>query len=229
MLFKGSCAAWEGEAMPKRALIESRPWLVAGIALAIAFWLVADGALGGTFKIVLKGASVVALAGYALSRSKARDARMIAAVMAAGAAGDVALELSTIAGGAFFLLSHLIAIALYLRNKRPQPSRTQRLAARALFLGVPLAAWLLTRDPMAVIYSIALGTMADTAWLSRFSRYNVGIGALMFVASDLLIFARLGGVLDEGVTGWLVWPLYYAGQLLICTGVIRAVRKDHRA
>jgi uncharacterized membrane protein YhhN len=71
--------------------------------------------------------------------------------------------------------------------------------------------------------------MAASAWLSRFSRYSVGIGALMFVASDLLIFARLGGVLGENVTGWLVWPLYYAGQLLICTGVIRAVRRDHLA
>lgn len=215
--------------MPKRALIESRPWLFAGIALAIAFWLVSDASLGGTFKIVLKGASVAALAGYAMSRSRTRDALMIAAVMAAGATGDVALELSTIAGGALFLLSHLIAIALYLGNRRPQPSGTQKAAAVALFVGVPVAAWLLARDPMAVIYATALGAMAATAWLSRFSRYNVGIGALMFVASDLLIFARLGGVLDEGVTGWLVWPLYYAGQLLICTGVIRAVRKDHRA
>jgi len=215
--------------MPKRALIDSRPWLVAGIALAIAFWLVADGALGGTFKIMLKGASVAALAGYALSRSSARDARMVAAVMAAGAAGDVALELNTIAGGAFFLLSHLIAIALYLVNRRSQPSGTQRAAALALLVGVPVAAWLLAHDPMAVIYATALGGMAATAWLSRFSRYNVGIGALLFVVSDLLIFARLGGALDQTVTGWLVWPLYYAGQLLICTGVIRTVRQDHRA
>lgn len=215
--------------MPKRALIDSRPWLVAGIALAIAFWLVADSALGGTFKIALKGASVAALAGYALSRSKARDARMIAAAMAAGATGDVALELSTVAGGVFFLLSHLIAIALYLTNRRPQPTDTQKVAAFALFAGVPLGAWLLARDPIAVIYALALGGMAATAWLSRFSRYTVGIGALLFVASDLLIFARLGGALDEGLTGWLVWPLYYLGQLLICTGVIRTVRRDHRA
>jgi hypothetical protein len=214
--------------MPKRALIESRPWLVAGIALAIAFWVLSDGALGGTFKIALKGASVAALAGYALSRSRERDARMIAAVMAAGATGDVALELSTIAGGAFFLLSHLIAIALYLQNRRPEPSATQKGAALALLVGVPLAAWLLAHDPMAVIYASALGGMAASAWLSRFSRYNVGVGALLFVISDLLIFARLGGVLDESVTGWLVWPLYYAGQLLICTGVIRAARRARR-
>ena len=62
----------------------------------------------------------------------------------------------------------------------------------------------------------------------RFSR-TVGLGALLFVASDLLIFARLGHVLDEALTGWFVWPLYYAGQFLICTGVIRAVRRDHQA
>ena len=74
---------------------------------------------------------------------------------------------------------------------------------------------------------LAVG-MAASAWLSRFSRYNVGIGALLFVVSDLLIFARLGGRIDQSLSSWFVLPLYYAGQLLICTGVIRAVRRDHR-
>lgn len=215
--------------MPRRALIEHRPWLVAGIALAIAFWAVSGSALGGTFQIVLKGASVAALAGYALSRSRTVDARLIAAVMAVGAAGDVAIELDTIAGGALFLLAHVIAIGLYLRNRRPHPRYSQQLAAAAVFVATPLSAWLLTRDPGAVAYAVALGGMAATAWLSRFSRYNVGIGALLFVASDLLIFARLGEVLDQSLTSWFVWPLYYTAQLLICTGVIRAVRRDHRA
>ena len=215
--------------MPKRTLIEDRPWLVAGIALAIAFWVLSDSALGGLFQIALKGGSVAALAGYALSRSRAPDARLIAAVMAIGAAGDVGIELDTKVGGGLFLLSHLVAIALYLRNRRPGPTATQTAAAVALVIGVPIAAWLLAHDPMAVVYAIALGAMAASAWLSRFSRYHVGIGALLFVVSDLLIFARLGGELDQGVTSWFVWPLYYAGQLMICTGVIRAVRRDHRA
>ena len=212
--------------MQDRAPTANRIWLVVGIVLAIAFWLLADRAAGDPLKIALKGASVAALAAYALSSSTARDARMIAAVMLAGAAGDVALELSTVAGGAFFLMSHLIAIALYLSNRRSHPAVSQRAAAAALLAGVPIAAWLLARDAIAVVYAVGLGAMAATAWLSRFSRYHVGIGALLFVASDLLIFARLGGVLDQAVTGWLVWPLYYAGQLLICTGVIRAVTRD---
>jgi uncharacterized membrane protein YhhN len=210
-------------------LIEHRPWLVAGIAMAIAFWTLSDTALGGIFQIALKGGSVAALAAYALARSPLPDARLIASVMAIGAAGDVGMELSVVAGGALFLCSHIAAIALYVRNRRPRRSASQAAAAGALAVGIPLAAWVLSGDGMAVLYAVALGAMTATAWVSRFSRYNVGIGALLFAASDLLIFARLGGVLSEGVTGWFVWPLYYAGQLLICTGVIRTLRRDHQA
>lgn len=215
--------------MARRALIDSRPWLLAGLAMAIAFWVLSDSALGGWFLIALKGGSVVAIAIYALTRGKGRDARLVAAVMTIGAAGDVGIELSTVAGGALFLLSHLVAITLYRFNARPHPTASQIGAATALLVAVPLGAWLLANDVLAVIYALALGAMAATAWLSRFSRYHLGVGAFLFVASDLLIFARLGGVLDQSLTEWFVWPLYYAGQFLICTGVIRTIRRDHRA
>ena len=215
--------------MPRRALIDSRPWLFAGIVMAIAFWVLSDSALGGWFLIALKGGSVAAMAVYALTRGKGRDATLVAAVMAIGAAGDVGIELSTVAGGALFLLAHLVAIYLYRVNARPNPTSSQLGAAAALMLGVPLGAWLLAHDVLAVIYAVALGAMAATAWLSRFSRYHLGVGALLFVASDLLIFARLGGVLDQSLTEWFVWPLYYAGQFLICTGVIRTIRRDNQA
>ncbi|MFN6935462.1 MAG: lysoplasmalogenase family protein, partial [Tsuneonella sp.] len=183
----------------------------------------------GVFLIALKGASVAALGAYALARTTGRDGLLIAGVMFIGATGDIGIELSTIAGGAFFLLSHLVAIALYLRNRRPHVSGSQRGAAVALLVGVPIAAWLLTYDPLAVVYAIALATMAATAWTSRFSRYHVGVGVLLFVVSDLLIFARLGDVLDQSLTEWFVWPLYYAGQFLICTGVVQTLRSDHIA
>ena len=188
-----------------------------------------NSALGGIYLMALKGGSVAVLAAYALARSSGRNARLIALVMAIGAAGDVGIELRTELGGGLFLISHLVAIALYLSNRRAQTSGSQKGAAVALLVGVPLLAWLLSRDPLAVIYAAALAAMAATAWLSRFSRYHVGIGALLFVASDLLIFARLGNALDYRIAEWLIWPLYYAGQFLIVTGVVRTLRTDHQA
>jgi uncharacterized membrane protein YhhN len=215
--------------VPKHPLIEDRPWLLAGIGMALAFWVLSDTPLGGAFQIALKGGSVAALAIYALTRVATPDARLLAGVMLLSAAGDVGMELDTTAGGAFFLLSHLVAIWLYRRNRRTHPSGSQLAAALALVVLVPLLAWALSGEPLAAIYAIALGGMAASAWTSRFSRYAVGIGALLFVASDLLIFARLGGRLDQALTEWFVWPLYYAGQLLIATGVIRTLRRDHIA
>ena len=227
--FKGNQRPDERGFMPKRALIDHRPWLLSGILLAIAFWMLSDGRIGGVFLMALKGGSVAALAAYAWARCPGLDARLVAAVMAIGAAGDIGMELDTVVGGGLFLVSHLVAIALYVRNRRVVLSATQNAAAVSILIGVPIAAWLLARDPLAVIYAITLATMAATAWRSRFSRYRVGVGTLLFVASDLLIFARLGERLDGATTSWLVWPLYYSGQLLIATGAIRTLRSDQKS
>src|SRR3990167_9714698 len=145
--------------MPRGALIDHRPWLVAGIAMFLAFWVLSDSALGGIYLMALKGGSVAVLAAYALARSSGRNARLIALVMAIGAAGDVGIELRTELGGGLFLISHLVAIALYLSNRRAQTSGSQKGAAVALLVGVPLLAWLLSRDPLAVIYAAALAAM----------------------------------------------------------------------
>ena len=47
----------------------------------------------------------------------------------------------------------------------------------------------------------------------------------MFVISDLLIFSRMGPLANSAVPGLLIWPLYYIGQFLICTGVIGEMRQ----
>lgn len=197
--------------------------VAAGMVMAGAFWILTGD--NGVGLALLKGASVAVLGLYALV-TLGRAGLLLATVLLAGAVGDVAIEFDTVAGGGFFLLSHLVAIALYRRHRRPVLSASQRAAAIALVMGVPLGAWVLTHDPLAVVYAAALGTMAASAWVSRFSRYWVGIGALAFVASDMFIFARLGGVLDPDFTGWLIWPLYYAGQLLIATGAVHVLRRQ---
>lgn len=216
--------------MPKRALIEHRPFLLASIAAAIAFYFLRDAALPDPVKMLVKGAGVGLLAAYALARFKGPDARWIALVMALGAAGDMAIELWLEVGGALFFLGHLVAIAFYLRFPRPRRSASQLALAAVLLVLTPLLCWLLSGGNAGVtLYGLGLGGMAASAWLSRFPRYRVGIGAVMFVVSDLLIFSRMGPV-DLGILPWvLIWPLYYFGQFLICTGAIQQLRREHRA
>ena len=66
--------------------------------------------------------------------------------------------------------------------------------------------------------------MAAAAWSSAFPRYRVGLGAVLFVVSDLLIFARMGPLSASPLPDMLIWPLYYLGQFLICTGAVGYLR-----
>lgn len=174
--------------------------------------------------IAWKGAGVALLALWCAIQARSADGWMIAAVMAAGAAGDVLLEAMGLTAGALaFLAGHLIAIALYLRNRRAETSGSQKALALFVAAGTPAIAWLLTRDALVTLYALALGVMAATAWTSRFPRYRTGIGAMLFVASDLLIFARMGPLSASAWAGFAIWPLYFAGQALIAMGVVQTL------
>jgi uncharacterized membrane protein YhhN len=210
--------------VPKRALIEKRPWLVASLVAGVSYWLAAKGHVPGLWLIVWKGAGVALLAAYAWAHHPSRNAHLIALVMALGAVGDMLLELVFTAGAVAFCLGHLAAIALYLRHRREHPAGSQKAAAVATLIGVPLISWQLTHAPEVAFYALSLAGMASSAWLSNFPRYRVGLGAMMFVASDLLIFARMGALAGNPVPDLLIWPLYYFGQFLICTGVVVTLR-----
>ena len=214
--------------MPKRALIERRPWLLASLVAGISFFFVKDGALAGLFKLAWKGAGVALLAVYALIRAPGTDGKLLAAVMAFGAAGDMAIEISLEAGAACFFVGHIVAISLYARHRRDSLTPSQKATAVALLLGTPLIAFMLPADrsaaPGVALYALALGGMAAAAWSSAFPRYRVGLGAVLFVASDLLIFSRMGPLADSALPDMLIWPLYYLGQFLICTGAVGYLR-----
>jgi len=70
--------------------------------------------------------------------------------------------------------------------------------------------------------------MAALAWTSRFPRYRVGLGAVLFVVSDLLIFSRFGPLAGSGVPDLMVWPTYFAAQALIAWGVVQVLSSDQR-
>lgn len=215
--------------MPKRALIEHRPYLLLSLLFAVTYFFVMDGKVGGIWLALWKGAGVGFLAIYALHRASGRDGLLIAIFLALCALADIVLEFSFLGGGGLFALAHIVAIGLYLLNRRERTSASQKAAGLALLVGTPLIAALFTYPlnnwELAAAYALVVGAMGGAAWTSNFPRYRVGIGAVLFVVSDLVIFAREAGHLSRDLAEWLVWPMYYGGQFLIATGVVQTLRK----
>ncbi|MBO9706865.1 MAG: lysoplasmalogenase [Caulobacter sp.] len=177
-----------------------------------------------------KGLGVGLLAVRAALKARDADGWLLTAVMAFGALGDVLLGLAGLTVGAVaFLAGHLVAIALYLRNRRPALARSQGALAVLLVPATVVTAYVLPGDragaPGVAVYALGLAVMAATAWTSRFPRHQVGLGALMFVVSDLLIFARSGPLSPTFAVSLAVWGLYYFGQLLICLGAERGLAR----
>jgi uncharacterized membrane protein YhhN len=116
-------------------------------------------------------------------------------------------------------------VVLYVRNRRG----TIELAV-PVAIGIAAAAWWLPGDrasaPGIALYALGLGAMTGTALQSRFPRATVGLGAVCFAASDLLIFAKLGPLGASPIPGMTIWPLYVAGQTLIAWGVVTTLAKE---
>ena len=207
----------------------ARLLLIAAITAGVSYigsWFLD---LPPTASVVWKGAGVVLLAIFAATRARGTDGWLLVFVMAFGALGDVLLETHGLVVGALaFLIGHLAAIALYLRNRDPQLSIRHLALGLTIIPVVTVTAFLLPPDRagagLIALYALGLAAMASAAWISRFPRLLVGAGALMFVGSDLLIFLRTGRpALDVFPLALAVWGLYFAGQTLIAVGVTRTL------
>jgi uncharacterized membrane protein YhhN len=217
--------------MAKQALIEQRPWLLASIVAATAYFFLKDNPIGeGTWGILLKGAGVALLALYALLRAphdrRGIDGALLVLALALAALGDMTIELYFTAGGALFAAAHCVAVALYLRNRHPRPSPVQKLTGVGLLIGTPLVSFLLSGQAQIALYAGFLGAMVAAAWMSHYPRYRVGTGAVLFVVSDWLIFSRMGAYDLAPLPDLLIWPLYYAGQVMIATGIVQCLRGE---
>lgn len=207
--------------------------IVAGVTYLPADWLLPHDHL----LLAWKGAGVGLLAIWALFSLMSLDGLWIGGVLALGALGDVLIDrVGLVAGALAFLAGHLLAIGFYLRHRRnPLPRDWAGIAGGRLIL-IPLMAFLLTDRttiaPATTFYAMALGGMAAAASASRFPPHRVSLGAMLFAISDLLLFAHMGPLHRSLLPVILVWPLYFAGQLLIATGVVStlaAEREERRA
>jgi uncharacterized membrane protein YhhN len=213
-------------------LAHKRPWLLASLLFGLTYPLSWQFDLPEFLSIAWKMGGVGMLIGYALRKHRTGEFLLVAGVMAFWALGDGLLQLDMVWGAIAFAIGHVIAIYLFLRHHRVHPVASQKLLAIAVFVLAPVIAYFLPAERawglQAAVYTLFVAAMAGTAWNSNFPRYRVGIGAMAFVASDLLIFARMGPLAGSAWADLAVWVLYYGGVLLIAVGVVTTmVKRGH--
>ena len=210
----------------KQAIIESRPYLLTSLLFGISYYFVKESAFPGTYLMLWKGAGVTFLAVYAFVRLHRIDGKILGAIMSLGAIGDMVIEIDMIAGAVVFLAGHLVAIFFYSRFRRHKLAFSQKIFVFSFPIIVTVIAWSISGDFLAAVYCLIAAAMTSMAWSSRFPRYRVGIGALLFVISDILIVGRMGTLEASALPDLFVWPLYYFGQFLIATGVVATLRHE---
>ncbi|MET8092605.1 lysoplasmalogenase [Micromonospora sp. NPDC005220] len=212
----------------------SRTVLIAFLVVTAAN-LLANAAGGGLALLLTKPLLMPLLAGYLWLSSAERGARpdrLLLAGLAFATGGDVALMLDGtgwfLAGMACFLGTHLCYLAAFTRHGAATALRRPPLVAVPLgyaLLTVVALTWMwagLTDAGLAVPvagYALALAAMASTATTQG---WRVGLGAALFLGSDLLIAAGVAEVAQPPGAPVLVMATYAAGQALIVTG--RAAR-----
>ncbi|MGC5380284.1 lysoplasmalogenase [Micromonospora sp. DT68] len=210
----------------------SRTLLVVFLVVTAAN-LLANATDNGVAELLTKPLLMPLLAAYlwrASAERGVRPDRLVLATLACSTAGDVALLGDGtgwfIAGMVFFLAAHVCYLVAFTRHGAAAPLRRPPLVAVPLgyaVLTVVALAWMwagLTDAGLAVPvagYAFALAAMAATAVTQG---WRVGLGAALFLGSDLLIATGVAGVAQPPGAPVLVMATYAAGQALIVIGLV---------
>ncbi|MGQ5262960.1 lysoplasmalogenase [Micromonospora sp. ZYX-F-536] len=212
----------------------SRVLLATFLAVTVAN-LLANATDNGVAELLTKPLLMPLLAAYlwrATAERGARPDRLVLAALAFSTGGDVALLGDGtgwfMAGMACFLAAHLCYLAAFTRHGAATALRRTPLVAVPLgyaVLTVVALTWMwagLADDGLAVPvagYALALAAMASTAATQG---WRVGLGAALFLGSDMVIAAGVAGMAQPPGAPVLVMASYAAGQALIVLG--RAAR-----
>lgn len=205
--------------MPKRALIERRPWLLAAIVAAVLFLWCRNSTMPGLYLLALKALPFLLLAVYSVLRHRGKDTRTLAAMLVLEGTGAALNDLYDYPATVLIIIGHAMGISLFLNHLRRDLAMARKIFATALLLLTPLVFLLLTntgRGAAPAFQGLALGGMAASAWASTFVRAQVGSGALMVVVACLIAL--------EWPSWQFAWPLFFVGNLVLATGVTGELR-----
>lgn len=181
--------------------------------------------------VVIKQLAIFPLALLALRVLRGADGVLLGLALGFSGLGDIFLGIEGenlfVYGLGSFLIAHLFYVALFTRNL---PHPVELGIGRKLLIFILLAysaammMWLGPNlGPLAIpviIYMSAISAMCLTAILDGFRTPFVVAGALLFIISDSLIAVNRFKMPIEHVD-YLVWAIYYFGQLAIAVGFIR--------
>lgn len=207
-------------------------WLTA-ILIGVMYWVGSLARSGLAFEelailprpliVATKGLFSALLAMSVFAARKGSASNMVGAALAISAVGDMLLvTIGSAAGGLAFAVAHVFAGYAYAKNLR-----NNNFAALWLFaIAVPLitvvlsylALWGSDQNILMSLFPLISASMAALAILSRFPFWLSGLGAAIFVASDVLFLADLGILRRSGEWAYLTWASYAAGYGLVARG-----------
>lgn len=213
----------------------SRYVLIASVICGVLYGL---GLMPGATPAMLmagKGVCVGLLAVYAYLEKHTS----LSLALALGAMGDIflasPLDTAFMHGLAAFLLGHIVYISIFRKDRivdrRIDIIRLSICASVVMAAGVQaFYLWDKMGDLRiaASFYMAVLAIMACTAVLSRYALQLAGLGAVLFLASDIVLGFSLFDP-DMGVPRWLNWWVYYPAQLLLAVGIVAGPRKPEPA
>jgi len=166
--------------MPKRALIERRPWLAASLLSALAWGWLQGGETPGAYLMVLHGGALALLAAYAVLRHRGRDTQLLAAMMGLQAVSVILFDLASPWAMTLLFFAYTIGLSLFLTHRLLSPDVSHRVGAAALTLGTPaLCFFIAWRAGIAipVFYGLAATPSASLRWSTRAGAENWPTGA----------------------------------------------------
>jgi hypothetical protein len=218
--------------MQNPATLSRTIWLLA-VFVGAVYWLGSLGRSGVAFTelaalpkpmiVATKGLFSVLLALSVIVARKGRHSFLVGVALAISALGDMALvAMSSVIGGTIFAMAHGVAGYAYAGMRRADNSRLRLCSAIAVpALAVGVSFLVLRGSDQSIwmaLFPILSGTMAALAILSRFPLWLSGMGAAIFVQSDVLFLVDLGILNHTGSFGFLTWATYAIGYAMVARG-----------
>ncbi len=204
--------------------------LVVSILAALVYWAM-RAQIATPFSIFLKGLSIACLAVLAWQQRHSWQEMLLVVALCFHSVGDVLLDWDRtklfLPAVGTFMLGHVFYLITFWPNMlalNALPSSKKLLFGAILLYGLAMAAIIIPHLPKNLFAAVALYmcvilmmTLAATS--ANYRNPWIIVGAILYVISDSLI-ALDTFVRPLGMSAHLIWPLYYAGQMLIVTGFL---------